>query len=255
MGGLGEGTPQPVPAVAGGCQLGLPAGHEFVGRLVPLDAAGGPSGDRRGSRPALAEAFEVLGDLIGPLRQHLARLRWDAGDAPVAEPTGRAVVSFDAIAELDRLVGRVQPADGCGGVQHVAERGGVERLPAAALVGHGDDVGDEDVVVGSGVAGSAGGVAGDGPREPVGRGAGLGPASAAAPVTEPVVEVGEGGVALGVEDGVHVLGLADHPEYGDGLVGGDDELDAGPAGGDQPPVLMRGVPPHRARRCARRRRR
>ena len=44
----------------------------------------------------------------------------------------------------------------------------------------------------------------------------------------------QGGVSLGVHDPVHVLGPADHPQLGHGLVGGDDQLHARALGGDQP---------------------
>ena len=39
-----------------------------------------------------------------------------------------------------------------------------------------------------------------------------------------LIEVAKGGVALGVHDGVHVLGPADHPQLGDALVRRDHEL-------------------------------
>ena len=49
-------------------------------------------------------------------------------------------------------------------------------------------------------------------------------AAPAAHLEGDLIEVAKGGVALGVHDGVHVLGPADHPQLGDALVGRDDEL-------------------------------
>jgi hypothetical protein len=48
-----------------------------------------------------------------------------------------------------------------------------------------------------------------------------------------VVQIGVGGVPLGVHDGVHVLRRTQHPQFGDGLVGGDDQLHARPLGRHQ----------------------
>src|SRR3712207_3223467 len=51
---------------------------------------------------------------------------------------------------------------------------------------------------------------------------------------EPLVQEPEGGFALGVDDGVHVGDAADEAEDGDGLVGGDDQLDAATVGRSEP---------------------
>jgi hypothetical protein len=87
--------------------------------------------------------------------------------------------------------------------------------------------------VGSGVAGAGGGVAGVGVDEALGRRRDRGHASAPPALFGDGVQVGEGRVALGVHDGVHVLGPADHPELGDGLVCRDHQFHAGALGRDQ----------------------
>jgi hypothetical protein len=63
--------------------------------------------------------------------------------------------------------------------------------------------------------------------EPTGRRRRRRSASATASFAHQLVEVLEGGVPLGVEDGVHVVGSADDAEFGDRLVGADDEFHAG----------------------------
>ncbi len=86
----------------------------------------------------------------------------------------------------------------------------------------------------AGVRGPGGGVAGMGVDQPAGLGCHRRPAPPAADAAGDPVQVGEGGVAFGVHDGVHVFGPADHPQLGDALVGGDDQLQAGPARLHQP---------------------
>ena len=102
------------------------------------------------------------------------------------------------------------------------------------VVEHLDHVGHQHVVVRVRVTGPGGGVPGP-PVDQTGRGgADLALASSAALLGDPGVEEGEGGVGLGVEDPVHVIGPADHAEDGDGLVGRDDQLEAGPFRVDEP---------------------
>jgi hypothetical protein len=86
--------------------------------------------------------------------------------------------------------------------------------------------------VGSGIAGPGGGVAGMGIDQAGGgcRHGSYSPASA--PLSGQVVQVAQRGIPLGVHDGVHVLCPTEHPELGDGLVGGDDQLHARAPGGD-----------------------
>ena len=151
----------------------------------------------------------------------------------MAETPGGAGVGHDAVAQLDRLLGGGDPAEHGGGVEVLAPQGGVGRLPAALGVGHAHQVGDQDVVVRAGVAGPGGGVAGDGVDEALGRGALHRPASPAAHGAGQLLQIGQGGVALGVHDPVHVLGPADDAQLGHGLVGRDDQLQARAFGVDQ----------------------
>ena len=77
-------------------------------------------------------------------------------------------------------------------------------------------------------------MAGVGVDQPVGRGRRGRPTSPAAHAAGHPVEVGEGGVALGVHDQMHVLGPADHPQLGHALMRRDHQLHARPAGLHQP---------------------
>jgi hypothetical protein len=103
---------------------------------------------------------------------------------------------------------------------------GVRRLVAALVVAHGDDVGEQHVVVGARVPRPRGGVAGGGVDEPGRRRGDRLFSPAPAPSQGELVQVGEGGVALGVHDGVHVLGSSDDTQLGHGLLRPDDELHA-----------------------------
>ena len=76
-------------------------------------------------------------------------------------------------------------------------------------------------------------MAGRGVDEPPGRGHHPLAAPAAAHELGDPVEVAHGGVALGVEDHVHVPGAPHHPKLGHRLVGGNDQLHARSGGGHQ----------------------
>jgi hypothetical protein len=138
----------------------------------------------------------------------------DAGDRPAPEPPRWARVGHDPVAELDRLCSRRHPPNCCGGVEVVAKKSGVGALPASPSVTHGNGVGDEHMIMDLGIPGPGRGVARCGPDEPAGCHSGLCPATPAAALHDEVVQVGEGGVALGIGDLVHVLGPADHPQLG-----------------------------------------
>ncbi len=88
--------------------------------------------------------------------------------------------------------------------------------------------------MGARVAGPGCGVASGGVDQALGRGAHrrLPPSSPEAPGQ--VVEVGQGGVSLGVHDPVHVLGPADHTQLGHRLVGRDHQLQPRALGVHQP---------------------
>jgi len=118
-------------------------------------------------------------------------------------------------------------------VEVLTQQGRVGALPAALAVGHLHQVGHQDVVVGVGVAGPGGGVAGHRIDQTAGSGAHRRVAPPAALLDDQAVQVGQRGVTLGVEDAVHVLGPTDDPQLGHGLVGGDHQLHAGTAGADQ----------------------
>ncbi|MDQ6725607.1 MAG: hypothetical protein M3066_05510 [Actinomycetota bacterium] len=157
----------------------------------------------------------------------------DAGDAPVAELSRRAIVAFDAVAQGHRFVGGGHTAEHGGGVEVLSQQGGVGALPAALAVGHVDEVRDQHVVMGVGVAGPRSGVAGDGVDESTGSGGHCGVAPPAALLDDQPVQVGQRGVTLSIQDAVHVLGPSDHPQLGHRLVGGDDQFHAGTAGAHQ----------------------
>ncbi len=69
--------------------------------------------------------------------------------------------------------------------------------------------------------------------QPAGGGRGGRPTSSPAHAAGQLVEVVEGGVALGVHDQMHVLGPADQPKLGHALVRGNHQLHAWPAGRHQ----------------------
>ena len=95
--------------------------------------------------------------------------------------------------------------------------------------------------MGARIAGPGGGMAGVGVDEAGGGSGDRGHPPASAALNGEGVEVGQGGVALGVHDGVHVLGPAQHPELGHRLVRGDHELHARPLGRHEAPAAF-GVP-------------
>jgi hypothetical protein len=182
----------------------------------------------------MSRALEFGLDLGGSFGVGLHHRFRHPGDGPVPEAAGGPGVGDNGVAQLDRSLSGGHPADHGGGVQMLPPQGGVGRLPATLVIRHADDVGHQHVVVGTRVAGPGGGVAGDGTDHAFGLRALHGSATAPADGAGQLVEVGHRGVALGVHDGVHVLGPADDSELGDRLVGRDDQLQAGPLGRDQP---------------------
>ena len=236
--------PLPAGGVDGGGQaLGRPAHrgnfcspalHERPDRLVAFGLAGGPGGHAPGPVGGLAAPL-ALGFYLGrPLGVELHNFVGDAGDLPVPEPSRGARVGLDGVAQFDRHPGRGHPAGHGGGVQVLPPQRRVGRLPAALFVLHLHDVGQQDVVVRAGVAGPRSGVAGVGVDEPA-RGRCFGRlASPPSHLAGHPVQVGEGRIALGVHDPVHVLGPADHPELGHALMGRDHDLHARPASVHQP---------------------
>ncbi len=145
-------------------QLGLPAEHQIPQRLIGFAVPGGP-GRHRPGRIRGVRAHRG-GDLGGAGGVDLAHLGRDTGDGPAAQPTRRALVRLDPIAQLDRLGRRGHTAHRGGGVQMVADEGGVEGFPAAPGVAHPHCVGDQHVIMDLRVAGPGGGVAGGSPDQP-----------------------------------------------------------------------------------------
>src|SRR5581483_7838882 len=105
-----------------------------------------------------------------------------------------------------------------GGVEVVTPQRRVGGLVTADVVLHRKHVGDEHVVVGAGIAGAGGGVAGVCVDEAGGLGGDRRPPPAPALLARQGVEVGHGGVALGVHDLVHVLDVTKHTELSHRLV-------------------------------------
>ncbi len=148
----------------------------------------------------------------------LADLVRDAGDRPASEASGRARVGDDPVPELDCLGSANHPTDRCRRVEVVAQERRVGALPPSASISHQHGIRDQDVVVDLGIAGPGRRMPGGRPGETAGSDAGLGASPPATPFDDKAVQVLEGGVALGVDDLVHVLGVTDHSEFGDRLV-------------------------------------
>ena len=225
-----------MPAIEHGpaLDLGLPAGHQVADRFVLLRTTCAASSDRPLTIAALRVSAGGIVDLGGPFRVHRHHLVRDAGDRPVAEPTRRAVVGDDPVAQLDSDTRRAEPSVGGGGVEVLAPQRGVGGLPATAVVEHLDQVGDQHVIVRARITRPGGGVAGDGVQQAARRGRRRRSSTAAAALTGQLLEVGQRAVALGVEDAMHVLGAPDHAELGDRLVRRHHDLQPGPLRRHQP---------------------
>ena len=201
---------------------------------MALGFTGAPRRHLAGLVSVVALVLDGGGDLRRALGEQLAGPLGHAGDAPVAEPSRRPVVGFDGVAQLDRLGRRRHPPERRGGVQYVPQRRRVERFPASFVVGNAAKVVDQNMVVGLRVTGPGGGVARARPDQAVGGDTGLGAPPAPAAGYHPGVQVGQSGLGLGVQNGVHVIGPADQPEQCDRLVGGHHELHPRPFGVHQP---------------------
>ena len=205
-----------------------PSRDQVVDRFEPLGRPARACRDSSGPVRVEAGLVEGVVDLVRALGVEVHHLLGHAGDRPVAELPGRAVVGHDPVAEVDRLPRRRHPAHSSGGMNVITDEGGVGSLPPATAVEHGGDVGDEDVVVRARVAGSGRGVPGVGVEQSPGGRRHRCAAPSAAALRDHLVEVVERGLAFGVEDGVHVVGPADHAQLGHRLVGTDDQLHARP---------------------------
>ena len=201
-----------------------PHGQQFVHSGVALGAPGFTGGHLTGLVGVEALFGHGLVDLLGPLGVDGQGFVRDALDLPVAELARGAGVGLDPVAQFDGLPGRGHPADHGRGVEVLSPEGRVRCLGPTPLVQHLDQVGDEHVVVGPRVPGPRRGVPGVGVDETGGRRGDSGHAPPAAPFSGQLVQVFQGGVPLGVHDGVHVVNLAEDPQLGHRLVGGDDQL-------------------------------
>ena len=202
-----------------------------VWRLLFLSLTGRHLAGLVGVEALLGHGLVDLGRPLGVDGQGLVG---DAGDLPVPELARWSGIGLDAVTELDRFGGRGHPADHGGGMEVLPPEGGVGGLGAALGVQHLDHVGDEHVVVGAGVTGPGGGMAGVGVDQAGGRRRDGGHTSPSAPLFGQFVQVVERGVPFGVHDGVHVLRPTEDPQFGYRLVGGDDQLHARTPGVDQP---------------------
>jgi hypothetical protein len=157
----------------------------------------------------------------------LADLGRDAGYCPASEASGRARIGDDRVTELDSLGGSSHPSYRRRRVQVISQERRVGAFPTSAGVTHEHGVRDQHVVVHLGIAGPGRRVAGGRPDEPTGGNACLGASPPTSSFCDETVQVLEGGVTLGVDDLVHVLGATDHAQLGDRLMRRDDELQAG----------------------------
>ena len=216
-----------------------------------LGGAGVAGGDAPGLIGGLAPAGALGVDLGRPLGMDLDHLVGDAGDPPVSELPRRPRIGHDGIAQLHRGPGRGHPADHGGGVQMLTPDGGVGRLPPAFLVEHFDQVRHQHMIMRTGITGAGGGVAGMGVDQPARLRGDRGAAPASAHLAGDPVQVGQGGVTLGVHDLMHVLGPADDPQLGHRLVRRYDDLQARPPGRYQPLPAAQDGGRRRARRAPR----
>jgi hypothetical protein len=142
----------------------------------------------------------------------LADLGRDTGYRPSSEASGRARIGDDPVSELDRLGGCGHTPDGCCRVEVVAQECRVGALPSSAGVSHQHGIRDQDMIVHLGIASPGRSVPGGRPYEPAGSDPRLASSPPTTPFCDETVQVLKGGVALGVDDLVHVLGASDHPQ-------------------------------------------
>ena len=131
------------------------------------------------SCPVRAEPgpLELVFDCAAAFGEVVGDLARDARDAPVVEPAGRAVVGLDRVTELDGLLGGGEPADHRRCVEEVTDARGVECLPAAAVIEHLAEVGDQHVIVRRRITRARRGVSRAGPQQATGVGTSLIPSA------------------------------------------------------------------------------
>ncbi len=216
-------------------QLGMPALDQLgLHPLCFFGFAGGPGRHRPGPVAAVAPPLAFRGDLRRPLGMNLHHRVGHAGDTPVSQSSRRARVGLDGIPQVHRDPGGRRPADHRRRVQVLPPQGGVGRLPPTLVVEHLNDVRQEQMVVRARIPGPGGGVAGVGEDQPVRLGRHRRHTAPAAHSSGHPVQVGHGGVALGVHNEMHVLDPADHSQLGHALMGRDHHLHARPCRVHQP---------------------
>jgi hypothetical protein len=97
-------------------------------------------------------------------------------------------------------------------MQVVAQERRVGAFPPSAGVSHQHGIRDQDMFVHLGIASPGRRVPGGRPDKPTSGDAGLSTSTPATLFGDETVQVLKSGVALGVDDLVHVLGASDHPE-------------------------------------------
>jgi hypothetical protein len=218
---------------AGSGEFASPFGQQLLDRSVALGLPSLPGDDLAGLVGVEALLGHGLADLGRSLGVDGQGLIGDAGDLPVPELARGTGIGLDAVTQFDCFGGRGHPSDHGGGVEVLPPERRVRSLGPALLVQHLDHVGDEHVVVGTGIAGPGGGMAGMGVDQPGGGGGHRGHATPPAAFFGQVVQIAQRGVPFGIHDGVHVLGSTEHPQLGHRLMGGDDQLHARAPGVDQ----------------------
>jgi hypothetical protein len=99
-------------------------------------------------------------------------------------------------------------------MQVVSQERRVGALPSSACVSHQHCIRDQDMIVHLGIASPGRRVARGRPDEPTGGDPRLASSPPTTPFDDETVQVLKGGVALGIDNLVHVLGAPDHAELG-----------------------------------------
>ena len=192
-----------------GLRLLLPSGAEsFLGDGGRFGGSGDERGDACGSGGVGAAAVHLVEDLSASLGECAEGIVVDAGDLGDAVAVGFVEECAGGAGEVVAGDGL---EDGVGGVALFEDGSGVEG--GGAAVGSGGEVGDDDVTVRAGVAGSAGAVEETGGEEAVAV-EDLGSGVAAADVAGGLFEVADGGADAFVEcafDGGALFGCAEGP--------------------------------------------
>ena len=193
-------------------QLRLPSGQQVLDADFRLVVPGGPGCDR--PRRVGSIGSDRGCDLCRAGRVQFADLGRDAGYRPSSEPSGRARIGDDPVPELDRLGGTSHTPHRCCRVEVVSQECRVGALPSSACVSHQHRIRDQDMIVHLGIASPGCRVPRGRPDEPAGGDPRLASSPPTTPFGDETVQIVERRVALGIDDLVHVLGAADHAEFG-----------------------------------------